>query len=232
MSDYLNLAMPAKFRLQYLKNAADKLNAGHNARKASGNPEPYTWRDVRYSGFRNVAGLGQGFNTCPYTKKKTPIWYCHTGQVFPREIFADQFIGNHGRPLIEHAGYFADVDCSETVRGIVVRLPHGRFLAGYYMSVNGERVYFSEIYTCEREAVYSADHHAETLAETEREYSENWNKAQELRDDLSDKLERLRECLTLRNNPCFVKARREVSGLIETIREIREDLSGKYAEFV
>lgn len=231
--DYLNLAIPARSRLMILKNAAHKLNSGHNARKASGNPEPYTWRDVRYSGFHNAAvnrcELSQGFNTCQYTGKKTPIWYCHTGPAFPREMFADEF-SEYGRALIEHTGWFADVGCSNIIRGIVVRLPHGRYLAGYYQSDNDERVYYPEIYDCIRDAVYAADRHAESIAEIEREYSERWNAAQELEYECEEKVNRLRECLALRNNPCFTRLRDEANNLIERIREIREILKTEYAD--
>lgn len=227
MSDYpryLNLNITARGRLAALKAAADKLNAGHNARKASGNPEPYTWRDVRYSGFHNAATncitLSRGMDG------DKPVYYTHCGQQFPREIFVDEFRDDNGRPLIEHTGWFANVDWSNKIRGIIVRLPHGRYLAGYFQSDNGERVYYPEIYDSEREAVYAADR----LAETEREYSERWNAARELENEISDAETRLRECLALRNNPCFTRLRIEAAYLIERIREIRESLKTEYAD--
>lgn len=231
--DYLALKIGAKRRLDVLKKAADKLNTGYNQRKGMGDMRPYTWRDVRYSGFHNAAvnrcELSQGLNTCQYTGKKTPVWYCHTGPAFPREMFADEIIGNHGRPLVEHTGWFADVDCSNKIRGLVVRFPHGRYMAGYYQSDNGERVYYPEIYDCIRDAVYAADGHAESLAEIEREYSERWNAARDMEDKLQGNIERLRECLALRNNRCFTRVRNEISGLVENIRSARESLKTEYA---
>lgn len=227
---YLNLNITARGRMAALKAAADKLNAGHNVRKASGNTEPYTWRDVRYSGFHNVqqfcCTLSSGMDG------NRPIYYTHCGQQFPREIFADEYHTECGTQLVEHTGWFADAYCSNTVRGLVVALPHGRFMAGYYQSDNGERVYYPEIYDCIRDAVYAADGHAEDQAEIEREYSERWNAARELEEEIEEKVNRLRECIALRNNPCFNHLRSEVYDLIERIREIRESLKTEYADCV
>lgn len=166
MSDYLTLAIGAPRRLAILKRAADKLNAGHNARKAAGDTRPYTWRDVRYSGFHNARAarceLSPGLND------GRPIWYAHTGQQFPRERYADE-IWPTG-----HTGWFTDCDGRETARGLVVALPHGRFLAGYHWSDNGERVYFSDIYDCEEDAARAADSEAERFAEASRENDSAW----------------------------------------------------------
>ena len=104
MTDYLTLAIGAPRRLAILKRAADRLNVrDHNARKASGNLSPYTWRDVRYCGFHNArAGrceLSPGLNG------DQPIWYAHTGPQFPRERYADEI------SRINHIGWFTDCGC-------------------------------------------------------------------------------------------------------------------------
>lgn len=232
MSNYLNLSTPAPRRLAILKNSAAKLNAGYNLRKSVNDTRPYTWRDVRYTGFHNSrtsrCELSPGFND----NGKTEIYYCHTGPYFPREKFADEFTGIHGRPLIDHTGWYADSDGHRTIRGLIVRLPHGRYMAGYYCSDNDERVYYPDIYNDERAAVYEADGHAERTAEKEREYAERYNAARELEDTIEEKLERLKECLALRNNPCFKRVRSEITRLTEDIKAARHDLKDSYSNFI
>lgn len=231
--EYLNLNRTVRARMAALKAAAEKLNSNpHRSR-----PDvTYTWRDMRYSGFHNAAAncctLSQGFNTCPYSKKKIPVWYTHCGQQFTREIFADEFIGNHGRPLIDHTGWFSDSFASETTRGIVVSLPHGRFMAGYHWSSNGERVYFPEIYDCIRTAVYAADGHAEAMAEQYREDDEKATEAGRLQDTIAENIARLRECIAMRNNKCFNYVRDEIAELIPRIRDDRETLQTEFANYI
>lgn len=184
MSDYLTLAIGAPRRLAILKRAADKLNAGHNARKASGNLSPYTWRDMRHCGFHNArAGRCE---LSPGLQNNRPIWYAHTGQQFPRERYADEIA------RINHTGWFTDCEGFETARGLVVSLPHGRFLAGYHWSDNGERVYFSDIYDCEEDAAHAADGEAECFAESCREYAQAWEWARAW-SDLADELKETRQ---------------------------------------
>lgn len=228
--EYLNLKIRVTGRMAALKAAADKLNANPYRAK----PDMiYTWRDVRYSGFHNAAEncitLSHGFET-DESGRKTPIYYTHCGQQFPRECYADEIMGNHGRPLIDHGGWFTDTDHRYTARGVVVRLPHGRYMAGYEWSDNGERVYYPEIYDCEREAMYAADGYAEIFAERAREHDEKCEVAATIQETIETDIVRLRECLALRNNPCFAKLRREAVNIIERIREMRETLRTKYAD--
>lgn len=228
--EYLNLNIGVRGRMGALKRAADKLNANRNRAFPD---KVYTWRDVRYSGFHNAAygcvTLTRGFNT-DECGRKIPIYYTNCGQQFPRESYADEIMGYHGQKLIDHTGWYTDIVCSETARGIVVALPHGRFLAGYEWSGNGERVYYPEIYDCEQDAVYAADGHAESFARREREYDEKFNAAMKLEYEKEEKINRLRECLALRNNPCFTHLRNEAADLIKRIREIRETLKTEYAD--
>lgn len=75
---------------------------------------------------------------------------------------------------IDHTGWYSDEHgISDKIRGIVMRLPHGRgFLAGWSMGENmassvSYRVY-SDIFDC----AHDADRMAEKVAEHEREYQE------------------------------------------------------------
>lgn len=223
---YFDLTIPAPRRLALLR--ADFAKHSEKYPHCPEHAKPASWRNLRGTTHKGlsayVGNLAQGSNG------DTPIWYCHSGPFFNREYFADEFIGNHGRPLIEHTGWYADRDGSRTIRGLVVRLAHGRFLAGYYSKDNGERVYYQDVYDDERTAVYAADRHAERMAEDEREHDERYHAVRELEYESAEKLDRLRECLALRNNPCFARLRDEAADLIERIREIRETLKSDYAD--
>ena len=184
------------------------------------------WRAARDWTLRNGSGaygdLSQGFNTenagSPFEKKRA-IWYTHTGPKFRGERFADEVDGGP-----DHTGWFTD-----KVRGIVGRLSHGRFIAGYHNSDNDERVYFGDVYTDESEAASAADSEAESLAEVEREYSERWRAAQRLNDKAEECVERLRAYLSARNDK-RTAARELAECEIASIRSIREELANDYAD--
>lgn len=74
---------------------------------------------------------------------------------------------------IRHAGWFCDEhgDGSK-IRGLVVYLPHGRFMAGWSMGEGMASSVEEDIYDDETSAAYTADSMAENAAEKEREYQE------------------------------------------------------------
>lgn len=113
------------------------------------------------------AGLNPGFNGGDYGK--TAVWYSHTGPNFRDESDAQ----NGTR------GWYTDSEGSETAIGIVCRLPHGRFIAGYRWTSNDERVYFPDIFDDESDAARMADEHARIFAESAREDSERFNAMQD-----------------------------------------------------
>lgn len=223
---YFNLSIPAPARLQMLRDAF----ANHAARYpyCPEHAKPKSWRDIRGTTFKSVhaycGGLDQGFNGTD--GHKTPVWYCHTGPQFRGERFADECEGGPA-----HKGWFSDTDFSEKARGIVGRLTHGRFIAGYHWSSNGERVYFPEVFSDEGEAANMADEHARTYAETCMEDSEKQDAARELETGIEDKLQRLRECIALRHKACMRYVRDEIAQLCEVIRENRETLHRDFAEY-
>lgn len=77
-------------------------------------------------------------------------------------------------PDIKHTGWFIDsFDQSETIRGIVFKLPGNRgFLSGWSMGEGMATVIDCDIIPDIRTAVYGADSMAENTAESEREYRE------------------------------------------------------------
>lgn len=74
---------------------------------------------------------------------------------------------------IDHTGWYTDEHGdADKIRGLVVLLPHGCFLAGWSMGENMISFVEREIYTDETEAAYAADSLAEYAAEKERENEE------------------------------------------------------------
>ena len=74
---------------------------------------------------------------------------------------------------IRHTGWFCDEhgDGSK-IRGLVVYLPHGRFMAGWSMGEGMASSVEEDIYDDAISAAYAADSIAENAAEKEREYQE------------------------------------------------------------
>src|SRR5690606_19227724 len=87
---------------------------------------------------------------------------------------------------IRHNGWFTDDQQDETIRGLVVRLPHGRMLAGWSMGEHmASEIDSTRVYDDEREAARAADALAERVAEREREYRASDQRQQSARDDMT-----------------------------------------------
>ena len=92
------------------------------------------------------------------------------GQPFTRWQWADDVEGAH----ISHSGWFTDDHGdSEKIRGIVILLPHGRFMAGWSMGKGMASTLEPDVYDDIDEAAQMADEHARVAAENEREYQES-----------------------------------------------------------
>ncbi len=129
---------------------------------------------------------------------------------------------------MRHSGWYSDCDMEETIRGIVGMLTHGRFIAGYECSENGERVYFDAVYTDETEAAHAADEHARVQAESEKEYSERWRDARNLADENDEHAEAIKELFPLRNQSRRVRA--DVYSMIQKMRANRASLANDYSD--
>lgn len=89
------------------------------------------------------------------------------GQPFTRWQWCDDVPGVR----IDHTGWFTDeYGDSEKIRGIVVALPHGRFLAGWSMGEGMASTVDADVYDTAEDAAFAADSMAEHAAEDEREY--------------------------------------------------------------
>ena len=214
MYEYLNLRIGAPRRLAYLRASAQRRNEKFPGSAAA-------WRTVRYATLTQPGHLAQGMNG------GAPVWYAHTGAAFPREEYADECYRG-----IRHKGWFTDTYQEEKARGIVVRLPHGKFIAGYEWSANDERVYFPEVFVDESDAAHQADGHAESFADDCREHDAKYREAQKLQDEAEAMAQQLAEKLALRNDPRFPDAREEARELLTELRETRQRLRDEFADFL
>ena len=214
MYEYLNLRIGAPRRLAHLRTSAQRHNEKFPAHSA-------TWKTMRYATFKSSVGLSQG------RQFGASVWYAHDGEQFPREVYADACLSG-----IRHEGWFTDSYQDEKARGLVVKLPHGKFIAGYEWSANGERVYFPEIFDSETDAAHQADGHAERFAEACLEDSRRFDDAQELEYRCQKLADNLAEKLALRNDPRFPDAREEARELLTELRELRERLQNDFADYI
>lgn len=133
-----------------------------------------------------------------------------------------------------HTGWYTN-DFGDLCNGIVVTLPpmpgfsEGRFMAGYYLTDNGETVVNPELYADKYSAVMDADRMAERYAEVEREYQEKWQAAREIEDKIEESEKRLIECIALRHKKCMGYIRAEIVRICEKLRDLRRELKTDYA---
>lgn len=101
------------------------------------------------------AGTGRGF------------YLASDGQPFTRWRWADDAYSGIG-----HTGWYTDAHGEgDRIRGIVVALPHGRFLAGWSMGEGmASTVECAPVFGSAIDAAIYADRLAESAAEVEREY--------------------------------------------------------------
>lgn len=204
---YPSLLIGAKRRLEMFKREAASRRW----------VRPMTWRDARFATLKSHSGFGQGQGS----------WYATDWEsALSRESRADEIVD------LRHNGWYTDVDQEETAYGIIVRLPHGRIIAGYKWTANDETVYYPKIFTEEKDAARMADEHARVFAEECREYSEKYRAARNLETEIDDALSRLRECIALRHRKCMGYIRDEIAELIETIRDKRETLATDFKDYV
>ena len=89
------------------------------------------------------------------------------GQPFTRWQWADDVEGAH----ISHSGWFTDdYGDSEKIRGIVILLPHGRYMAGWSMGTGMASTIEPGVFDDIVDAARVADSIAENAADREREY--------------------------------------------------------------
>jgi len=113
----------------------------------------------------------------PYTMEKPlPLQEKHEGGMFYlNDVFQPGRYWKYADEInrrIEHKGWFIDDFCDETMKGIVIYLPHGKFLAGWTMGEGMISYYSGDIYCDEEEAAWAANEEARMAAEKEQVYRE------------------------------------------------------------
>lgn len=188
------------------------------------------WKEARSNGFHNVSknicDLSQGLNG------KTPIWYCQTGQQFRHEVKANEYMNKYSNGYYTNAFGETSKDGSGLCWGIISMLPHGKFIAGYFVGDNDERVYFDKTFNDEADAASFADEYARDFADMMQEDSQRSIEYMELSAKIDGYIERLKECFALRNNPKFKHMRSTARRLISSIRIEREELKSDYSDFM
>lgn len=219
----LNLRGGARARLTILRGAAAYLNTEKPGACR-------TWFDVRERGLRSdLSPLSQGFNVKHEYRNgasreiRVPVWSTFSGPHFR----AESKIHEVPELNIRHSGWFADADCSATICGIVARLPHDRWMAGYYSSENGETVYLARVFDTLEEAANEADDEARRHAEEEKEYSERWQAAHDLDDEIEQKETDVRELFPMRHH---ARARRELAAAVDALRTMRARRADEYSD--
>lgn len=168
---YFDLSIPAQKRIAMMR--ADF--ASHAARypHCPEHAKPLSWRSVRGATLKTFQGYfgtaSRGFNQGPCKGESMPVLTSFDAASLPvRDVrFADEVESTR----IKHRGWFADAKGygdRGVIRGIVARLPHGRFLSGYHWSDNDEYVLFigrGQVFDDESSAVRDADYKAERYAE-------------------------------------------------------------------
>lgn len=234
-SFYFDLEVPAKQRLAMMRRAFETHATDYP--HCPEHAKPKSWRDLRGTTHKSVqaycGSLHQGFNG--EGLGRTPVWYSMSkGNNFRDEHAVHEGNRNH---RINHKGWYTEFD-GTTYKdgtglcwGIVGRLPHGRFIAGYELG-GTEKVYFPTVYDDEDEAVSAADEHARVQAELCQEDSaeqEALREAEDLVTDLSTELAeqrlRIKEAAALRHNPAFPYMAERLKELCEDCRDIKDKLA-------
>lgn len=183
-----------------------------------------------------------GFNPGPRKGESLPVISSFDITSLPvRDVrFADEVDPR----AVDHQGWFADskgYGDRGVIRGIVARLPHGRFLSGYHWSDNGEYVLFigkGQVFDDESSAARYADHEAERYADLCREDDERFRAMSEAESLVESKESDLRDawdeyraawCAYLtdpkRHARAAVKARDWVRELVSDLRGCRQELN-------
>ena len=115
---------------------------------------------------RKVCG-GYYHAPTPNSNNGRGFYLSDAGQPFTRWEWADDVEGAH----ISHSGWWTDeYGDGERIRGIVVLLPHGRYMAGWSMGKGMASTIEPGVFDDIVDAARVADSIAENAADNEREY--------------------------------------------------------------
>jgi hypothetical protein len=180
--------------------------------------------DIQYQGFTLVNGVHHRVSSSPRILSNVLLnrramqpsagpldggfWWSDERNAPGRVSFADELVS------LRHTGWFLDSNQDEKARGVVVRLPHGRFLAGFEDGRGSWRC-AGQLFDTPEDAAHDADEQARIYAEEEFEYSEVWQEGAILSDVIEKKKNDVVELFSARHN------KRVRSDIRETIADIR-----------
>lgn len=186
---YFDLRIPAPRRLAMMRR--DFAEHGAKFPHCSEYARPRSWRDVRRYGMNSYAaafGLSDSGWSEDSRGRRVPILYAFEADSLPVRRIRDA----HEIADMRHSGWYCDDDCGELCIGIVASLPHGRFLAGWRLTDNGEDVlHLDRIFDDESDAARYADGLVESYADREREYQRQYREADSLDDAIETDLSAL-----------------------------------------
>lgn len=190
-----------------------------NNRNPSTRLQPNDWRVARrYTLCNYAAAYGSGI----YQGGKK--WYSHMGEQFRNERDADNCDGGP-----DHRGWFTDSEGYDIAVGIVASLTHGRYIAGYRWTLNGERVYFDGVFTDESEAACMADEHARVFAESAQEDSARYETMRGAEDTAEEKRNAARLAIMARNVSAeHREMAREALAELRTALEVLSEATAAY----
>lgn len=141
------------------------------------------------------------------------FWWSEERNAPGRVSFADTVVS------LRHTGWFLDSFQDEKARGVVVRLPRGRFLAGFEDS-RGHGQCTGQLFDSAEDAAHDADEQARIYAEAEYEHNEAWQEGNILRGVIEEKTRDVMELFEARHHP---RVRSDIKGHIADIRAFQAE---------
>ena len=141
------------------------------------------------------------------------FWWSEPRCAPGRVSFADTVVS------LRHTGWFLDACQNEKARGVVVRLPRGRFLAGFEDSC-GHWQCTGQLFDSAEDAAHDADEQARIYADAEYEHNEAWQEGDILRGVIEEKTRDVMELFEARHHP---RVRSDIKGHIADIRAFQAE---------
>lgn len=196
-----------------------------------GNLKMGVTEDIQYQGFTLVNGVHHRVSSSPRILSNVLLnrramqpsagpldggfWWSHFRNAPGRVSFADELVSRR------HTGWFLDACQNEKARGVVVRLPRGRFLAGFEDGRGSWRC-AGQLFDTPEDAAHDADEQARIYAEAEFEYNEAWHEGDILRGVIEEKTRDVLGLFDARHHP---RVRRDIVAHVADIRALQAEFN-------
>lgn len=219
---YFDLTIPAPKRLALMRQAFARHSTDYP--HCPDYAKPANWRKVRaytlggYAAAFGLASVNMAGELYSFDENSIPV---------RRVRFADAVT------RISHKGWYVDCEGNGdrgVIRGIVASLSHGRFIAGWHWSDNGEySLDTNEVFSNDDDAAKAADNAAERIADDYREDDYRFRQMSDAESLCESKESELRSALEDRHDGR--KAREWIRELISDLRAFRRELTEKTAAY-